>query len=61
VTTDDSGTYTCVAKNRQKSVEADITLIVDGKMCNSVHLDHDIVLFLLYRAYNSIIQSYSAR
>jgi hypothetical protein len=32
VKTEDSGVYTCVAWNRQKSAEADIRLVVNGKV-----------------------------
>lgn len=31
VTVEDSGKYICIAKNRQKSVKADVTLIVNGE------------------------------
>lgn len=38
VSTDDSGRYTCVAKNRQKEVKADVFLIVNGEFGSSKSL-----------------------
>ena len=45
VTTDESGTYTCVARNRQKQTRAYFTLTVHGEL--EAQCFHDVFNCLL--------------